>query len=196
LQHLVLDAATASVRFARPGLELNLGSIGKGWALDRVATGLRSAGVGRALLSAGGSSQRGWGSRPWPVDLTSAGETLARLSLPDAALGTSGAGEQHFVHEGRRYGHVIDPRSGRPAEGVRSASAVAGEAATADALATAFFVGGPALAGLVCAARPGTLAILALEGEPGTLRVFGRREGVTLEPASGYVLVAGGKEEA
>jgi thiamine biosynthesis lipoprotein len=188
---VVLDERERSVRFAHEGLELNLGSIGKGWALDRVFVGLRAAGVSRALVSAGGSSQRAWGRGPWEVSLASSGETLARLSLRDAALGTSGAGEQHFELEGRRYGHVIDPRSGRPAEGVRSASAIAGEAALADALATAFLVGGPATAEAVCAARPGVVALLALESEPRTLRVIGARDGVFIEPAQGFRLAEG-----
>ncbi len=187
-EHVVLDEREHSVRFARPDLELNLGSVGKGWALDRVAAGLRAAGVTRALLSAGGSSQRAWGRDPWEVALTSSGETLARLHLREAALGTSGAGEQHFELDGRRYGHLIDPRSGWPAEGVRSATAIAGEAAVADARATAFFIGGPATAEAVCAARPGVVAVLALESEPRTLRVVGEREGLEIEPAQGWRL--------
>ncbi len=185
---VVLDQQERSVRFARPDLELNLGSIGKGWALDRIAAGLRAAGVTRARLSAGGSSQRAWGRGPWEVALTSSGETLARLRLRDAALGTSGAGEQHFELAGRRYGHLIDPRSGWPAEGMRSASAIAGEAAVADALATAFFIGGAPTAEAVCAARPGVVALLALESEPGTLRVVGERQGLEIEPAEGWRL--------
>jgi thiamine biosynthesis lipoprotein len=186
--HVELDAGRRTVRFAREGLELNLGGIGKGWALDRVTAGLRAGGATRALVSAGGSSQRAWGRSPWQVALLSSGETLASLRLRDAALGTSGAGEQHFEVAGRRYGHVIDPRTGWPAQGVRSATAIADEAAVADALATAFFVGGPAVAASVCAAWPGTLAILALDDEPQTLRVIGRREGVGIEPAHGVAL--------
>jgi thiamine biosynthesis lipoprotein len=186
---VVLDDAARTVRFARPGLELNLGSIGKGWALDRVAAGLRGAGgVPRALLSAGGSSQRAWGARPWEVALTSGGDTLARLRLRDAAIGTSGSAFQHVEVGGRRYGHVIDPRTGWPAEGVRSATAIAGEAAVADALATAFYVGGEAVARAACAARPGTMAILALASEPGVLRVLGDRDGMAIEPAAGFTL--------
>jgi len=185
---VVLDVAARTVRFARPGLELNLGSIGKGWALDRVAAGLRAASVERALLSAGGSSQRAWGPRPWEVALTSAGETLATLRLRDAAIGTSGAAEQHVEVDGRRYGHVIDPRTGWPAEGVRSATAIAGDAAAADAFATAFFVGGEDVGRAVCAARPGTMAIFALEREPGVMRVIGERDGVGVEPAAGLAL--------
>jgi thiamine biosynthesis lipoprotein len=185
-QHVELDAAARTVRFAREGLELNLGAVGKGWALDRVTAGLRAAGATRALLSAGGSSQRAWGRSPWEVALTSAGETLGRLRLRDAALGTSGAGEQHFEAAGRRYGHVIDPRTGWPAGEVRSATAIADEAAVADALSTAFLVGGFAVAARACAERPGTLAILALHNEPGVLRVCGEREGAGLAPAEGY----------
>ena len=186
--HVELDPVRRTVRFAREGLELNLGSIGKGWALDRVTAGLKAGGATRALVSAGGSSQRAWGRSPWEVALTSSGETLASLRLRDAALGTSGAGEQHFEVAGRSYGHLIDPRSGWPAEGVRSATAISGDAAVADALATAFFVGGPDVAASVCATRPGTLAILALAAEPGTLRVIGEREGVGIEPARGIAL--------
>jgi thiamine biosynthesis lipoprotein len=186
--HVELDPAARSVRFEREGIELNLGAVGKGWALDRVSAGLRAAGATRALLSAGGSSQRAWGPSPWEVALTSAGLTLGRLRLRDAALGTSGSGVQHFERDGRRYGHVIDPRTGWPADAVRSATAITGDAAVADALSTAFLVGGPAVAAQVCAARPRTLAILVLEGDPGVLRVFGEREGVGLDPADGYEL--------
>jgi FAD:protein FMN transferase len=96
-------------------------------------------------------------------------------------VGTSGAGE-HFVEvDGRRYGHIIDPRSGRPAEGVLGVSAVTTDAASADALSTAFLVGGPALARDYCAAHDDTLAILVLDrpGEPA--EVFGRCSGATLE---------------
>ena len=187
-RHVALDRAARTVRFAREGLELNLGAVGKGWALDRVSAGLRSAGASRALLSAGGSSQRAWGRSPWEVALTSAGETLGRLRLRDAALGTSGAGAQHFEANGRRYGHVIDPRTGWPAGEVRSATAIADDAAVADALSTAFLVGGPAVAARACAERPGTLAILALESEPRVLRVCGERQGVGIEPADGWSL--------
>jgi thiamine biosynthesis lipoprotein len=91
---------------------------------------------------------------------------------------------------------VIDPRSGWPAEGVRSASAIAGEAALADALATAFLVGGSATAEAVCAARPGVVALLALEAEPGTLRVIGERDGLEIEPAEGRSVLGGRERRA
>jgi thiamine biosynthesis lipoprotein len=100
--------------------------VGKGWALDRVAATLRVRGVFRALLTAAGSSHCGWGGEPWELALRPRDEDLGLLRLRDAALGTSAAGEQHFEVG---YGHVLDPRTGWPAEGVKSATVVASEAA-------------------------------------------------------------------
>jgi thiamine biosynthesis lipoprotein len=79
------------------------------------------------------------------------GRRIGQLRLNDRALGTSGSGTQFFVHQGRRFGHLIDPRTGQPAEGVLSVSAVAPTAAQADALATALYVMGPADARDFCA---------------------------------------------
>jgi len=179
LDKVTADGLSRTVRFAVPGVELNFGAVGKGWALDRVAATLRVRGVFRALLTAGGSSRRGWGGEAWELALRPGGEDLGLLRLRDAALGTSAAGEQP----------VLDPRTGWPAEGVRSASVVASEAAVADALSTAFLVGGPALAGPFCAARPGTMALLVTDARPRQVLVFGKRDGVTVEPATGIRLV-------
>lgn len=181
MDKLILDEATRTVRFDRPGVELNFNAIGKGYALDQVAAGLRSRGVRHALLSAGGSSVLaiGGGREGFTVDVRSARapRPLARLRLRDAALGTSGAGEQFFEIEGRRFGHLLDPRTGWPAQGLVSVSVVADEAATADALATAFFVGGVDLAERYCADHPRTLALLTEEAVPGALRVIGDHDG-------------------
>ena len=173
------------VRFLRSGMELNLGSVGKGYALDRMAALLRRRGVATALLSAGGSSVRAvGGSRGgWTIDLHSrrvARSRLARLHLRDGALGTSGAGEQYVEVDGTRYGHVLDPRSGRPASGVLSASVVTGDAASADALSTAFLVGGADLAERYCAAHSDTLAIVTLDDGSERPRRFGHFPGVNL----------------
>jgi thiamine biosynthesis lipoprotein len=163
--------------------------VGKGWALDRIVASLRVRGVSRALLTAGGSSHRGWGGESWELALRPGQEELGLLRLRDAALATSASGEQHFEAEGRRFGHVLDPRTGWPAEGVRSASVVTSEAAVADALSTAFLVGGPSLAGPFCASRPGTMALLVLDAAPREIRVFGKRDGVTVDPAAGVLVV-------
>ena len=185
MDNVELDEATRSVRFTSPGVEVSFGAVGKGWALDRIAASLQQRGVARALLSAGGSSQRAWGPDAWELALEPSRQPLGRLHLRDGALATSAAGEQFFEEDGHRYGHVLDPRSGWPAAGVRAASVVASEAAVADALSTAFLVAGPALAESVCAAHPGTLALLVLDERPREIRITGQREGVRIDPSPG-----------
>jgi FAD:protein FMN transferase len=160
-----LEATSRTVRFRRAGMELNLGSIGKGYALDRMAAAMRARGTSHALLSAGGSSAVAVGGRGagFSVDIRSRQvktPRLASLRLRDGALATSGAGEQFFVADGRRYGHVIDPRTGWPAQGVTSVSVVTERAAVADALSTAFLIGGLELARRYCAAHPDTLVLV------------------------------------
>ncbi len=184
-----LDRTTRTVRFRRSGLEINLGAVGKGFALDRVASGMRTIGVSHALLSAGRSSLLAIGGRGpgWHVDVVSPRRSeavgdrlLARVWLRDAAIGTSGAGEQFVMTDGTRYGHVIDPRTGWPASGVLSASAIASSAETADALSTAFLIGGAELAERYCAAHPGVMALVTPEGR-GAPRVFGKNPGAVVQ---------------
>jgi thiamine biosynthesis lipoprotein len=178
-----LDPAARSVHFHRAGIALNFGSIGKGYALDLAAAMLLRRGVSRALLSGGHSSGRAIGAEGFPVDVRSprVAEAIARLRLADAALGTSGAGEQFFEAAGKRYGHVLDPRTGWPAEGVLSASVVTASAADADALSTAFLVAGPELAERYCADHPGTLTLLVLDADPGHVVRFGGCDGALVE---------------
>jgi FAD:protein FMN transferase len=188
MQHVQLDAGRHSVRFARRGVELNFGAIGKGYALDQMASMLRADGVRRALLSAGRSSVVAVGGRGrgWPIDLRPrlASGLIGRLLIRDGAVGTSGAGEQFFEVDGRRYGHVIDPRSGRPAAGVLGATVVTGDGAAADALSTAFLIGGPDLAERYCASHPETMVVLVPDGTAEGARVFGSYNGATLEMES------------
>jgi FAD:protein FMN transferase len=181
MRQVRLDAAAMTVRFAQPGVELNLGAVGKGYALDRIAVTLRRAGVRRALLSAGQSSLVAIGGpdRGWPIDIVSPRRDapIARVWLRDAALGTSGAGEQFMIVDGRRYGHVLDPRTGWPAEGMLSATVACASAADADALSTAFLVAGPALAERYCRAHPEVLALVTPDEEPSTTFVIGSHAG-------------------
>lgn len=149
-----LDEAGGRVRFTRPGVELNPGAIGKGWAIDRVIDRLRAVDVPSALVHGGASSVRaigrrgteGQGRHGWPVGLrhpSRPGRRLATVNLANRALGTSGSGTQFFIDRGRRLGHILDPRTGSPAEGVLSATVVAPTAAEADSLSTALYVLGP-----------------------------------------------------
>jgi thiamine biosynthesis lipoprotein len=177
-----IDRASGAVRFDRPGIEINLNAIGKGYALDRVAGGMRRAGITHALLSAGRSSilAMSRGDR-WEIDVVSPrrSNSLARVWLRDAALGTSGAGEQFVVVNGTRYGHVIDPRTGWPASGVTSASVIASSAAVADALSTAFLIGGIDLAQRYCDEHRDVVAIITEERSDPVM--FGRHPGARVQ---------------
>jgi len=143
-----LDPKKRTVRFERTGIELNLGSVGKGFALDHAARMLQNADFGEALLHAGHSSMMAVGDASyagggWVVSVRHPlddGRNLVNLRLRNQGFGMSGAGEQFFEQDGKSYGHVIDPRTGRPAERNLSACCIAASAALADALATAFFV--------------------------------------------------------
>lgn len=169
MQHVELDTERLTVRYRRPGVEMNLGSIGKGYALDRAGQRLRDAwGVRDFLLHGGSSSVLAVGNEPsgshgWLVGIRHPWEPtrrLAMLRLRDQALGTSAATFRNLQHQGRKLGHLLDPRTGWPAQGLASASAIAPTAAEADALATAFFVLGAAWTRAYCERRPEIGAVL------------------------------------
>ena len=173
-RHLRLDVERSSVSFACEGLEINLGSIGKGYALDRAAEVLHEHEVNDFIWHGGQSSVLAAGSGDATVD-NDDGEPgwsvgirhpvwkdrrVAEIRLCDAALATSGSGTQYFHHAGRRYGHILDPRSGHPAAGVLSSTVIAPTAAEADALATALYVMGSEAALQYCATHPQIAALL------------------------------------
>jgi thiamine biosynthesis lipoprotein len=177
-RNVMLDDAVRTIRFRIAGMELNLGGIGKGHALDRMAEVLADDGVQSFLLHGGHSSVLASGSRAgssgWTVGLAHPlrpGERLAEFHLHNQALGTSGSGTQFFHHQGKRYGHIIDPRSGRPAEGALSSTVIAPTAAEADALSTAFYVGGMELARQYCETHPDISAVLVTQAGATELNV-------------------------
>ncbi len=184
---VALDERAATVRFGREGIELNLGGVGKGYALDRVSGLLAESGVEHALVSAGGSSLRAIGGRGggFRVDLCSPARDapFARLRLRGASLGTSGASLQFVELEGRRYGHVIDPRTGWPAHGMLSASVVADDATSADALSTAFLIGGENLARRYCETHANVAVFLTPDAPQATTRLLGNHPGLRVEAA-------------
>jgi len=181
MQWVTLDAQRRSVYYQKPGVEINLGSIGKGYALDRMADLLREKwGVSRILLHGGTSSVYAGGCPDgeelgWQVAIRHPWEDrrLARVWLRDRALGTSAATHQHLEYNGRKLGHILDPRTGWPASGIASASVLAPSAAEADALSTAFYVAGVECAKSYCAAHPNIAAILLPEGEEAEPIVMG-----------------------
>jgi thiamine biosynthesis lipoprotein ApbE/arylsulfatase A-like enzyme len=149
-RHVAVDRARHTVRFDRPGVELDLGGIGKGYAADRVATLLRRHGVASALVNLGGSSVYGLGTPPgaagWEVgiaDPTAPDRTATTVSLRDQALSVSGGYARFFVKDGVTYSHIMDPRTGRPVQGVLSVAVVSASATDGDALDNVLFVQGP-----------------------------------------------------
>ena len=154
-QHLLLDARDRSVRFARPGMRIDLGGFAKGHAVDNAATILRSRGIAHALVSAGGDS-RVIGDRrgePWTVairDPRDPSGVVALLPLVDCAISTSGDYERGFDEPAgpgrpaRRWHHIIDPATGRSPDAIHSVTLLAEDGLTAEALSKTVFVRGVA----------------------------------------------------
>ena len=148
-EHIEIKPDDRTVRFNQPGVSINLGAIGKGDALDHLKRYLVHAGIESFLIHGGSSSVIARGDQVegselgWAVGIshpTKPKHRLAGVWLKNGALATSGSGKQFFHHRGKRYGHVIDPRSGRPAGDLMSLTVIMNSAADADACATGLFV--------------------------------------------------------
>ena len=146
-RHLILDDKNTTIRFAREGTRIDLGGIAKGHAVDRCIALLMVRGIAHAIVTAGGDSRvigdrRG---RPWNVgirDPRNRGKVIALVPLVDEAISTSGDYERYFVEDGVRYHHILNPKTGKSATGVRSVSIIGKDATTTDGLSTSVFVMG------------------------------------------------------
>ena len=143
-----------------PGMAVNFGGVGKGWALDRARELLEERGIERALLDFGGSSWLALGAPAdapaWRVLLRDGrGGYAGAASLRDTSVSFSESFGDSSEIEGRRYGHVIDPRSGWPIQEPLAAVALARDGATAEALTKALLVLGPEEGLAVLAGMPG-----------------------------------------
>jgi thiamine biosynthesis lipoprotein len=200
MRHVEFDDAARRIRFLHPGVALNPGAIGKGWALDRAVALLASRGVPSCLVHGGQSSvaARGTqgpavgGRRGWRVGLRHPlrpGRRLATIVLRDRALGTSGSGTQFFIDRGQRIGHILDPRTGLPADGVVSATVIAESAADADALATALFVLGVAgFEAVVAAGASGAILVLSAGATTRVVLANLAADEVEVEPEPGLTI--------
>ncbi len=147
-KHIVLDYDKVAVRLGRPGMAIGLGAIAKGYAVDSVVSVLRAQGQTAFIVDGGGDlyvSGR-HPDRPWRVGIKDPNRPstyFATLPVQSKAVVTSGNYERFFVKAGKRYHHILDPRTGRPASGLASVTVVAPQATLADALATGIFVLGP-----------------------------------------------------
>ncbi len=166
---LRVDPAARTARFEVPGMRLDPGAIGKGVALDAAGELLRAGGVrwaflrfGRQVLAVGDGADR----CGFPVEIAASDllpDPPPTLFLRDASAATSGNSERGLVVDGRRLGHVMDPRSGLPVSGAGSVTVIARRAALADALSTALLVIGP-VEGIETARRLGVEALFVTEG--------------------------------
>jgi thiamine biosynthesis lipoprotein len=148
--HVQLDAVAGTVKFDRAGVELDPGGIGKGYAVDCMVQVLRNHNVSSALVSAGGSSIYGLGApldRPtgWTIKIRAPenpNRIAAEVMLKNMSLSTSGSYEKFFRAEGRIYSHIMDPRSGYPAQGTSSVSVLAPRTIDSEVWAKPYFIGG------------------------------------------------------
>jgi thiamine biosynthesis lipoprotein len=147
VDYRMVELGDRGAKLTRAGMKLGFGSIGKGFAADLAATTLKGQGFTHFIIDAGGDllvsgSRNG---QPWKVGVRHprGSDLLATVSISNRAIATSGDYEQFLMIEGKRYGHIIDPRSGWPVNRVSSVVVTASNAADADALATALSVMGP-----------------------------------------------------
>lgn len=152
-RYIVLDPAAHTVRFAKEGLEMDPGGIGKGYAVDKMVDILKEDGVTSALVSASGSSIYGLGAPPnepgWKIKIRNpkdASKTAAEVVLKDMSLSTSGNYEKFFFAEGKLYSHIMDPRTGYPSEGMLQVSVVSPRTIDSEAWCKPYYIRGRAWA--------------------------------------------------
>jgi thiamine biosynthesis lipoprotein len=147
-RQLELDPERSSIHLPRAELRIGIAGIGKGYGVDRAAEVLRDWGFSDFIVDGGGDVRLAGRNldQPWIVGIAHprrSGELLARLSLGEGSIVTSGDYQQYFEREGVRYHHIIDPTTGRPARRSIAITVIAPNATDADALATGLFVMGP-----------------------------------------------------
>ncbi len=147
-RHIQLDRKTHTIRFAMPGVSIDLGGIAKGYAVDNAINLLINQGIKHAIVTAGGDSRiigdkRG---RPWMIGIRDPRKSRAvkgMIPLVDSALSTSGDYERYFVKNGEHFHHILKPDTGKSAKQLRSVTIIGPDATTTDALSTSVFVMGP-----------------------------------------------------
>jgi thiamine biosynthesis lipoprotein len=147
-KYIVLDKKKSTVFLTQKGMKIGFGAIGKGYAADKAKNLLISKGVKAGIINASGDMNT-WGKQPdgseWKVAITNPlnkNNAFALLPVVEKAVVTSGNYEKYVILDGKRYSHIIDPRTGYPSTGVVSATVFAPKAELADALATSVFVMG------------------------------------------------------
>ncbi len=174
-RHIRLHLDGRHARFDRSGVEVDLGGIAKGYALDRAVSRLKHEGMAAALVDLGGNLSV-FGTGPGALvavqdPLTPEG-LLGTISLGDASAATSGGYERYVTIQGKRYGHILDPRTGVPAGQMLSVTAVSPSGMAADALSTALFILGPVEGVQLLEEVDGAEGILVWESEDGGVETY------------------------
>lgn len=149
---ILIDRAAATIFLKRKGMLLDLGGIAKGYAADLAVESLKKQGIRSGLVAIAGDI-RTFGIKPdnsaWMIGMKNPRQTgamdeiFARIRLSDQAISTAGDYERYFLHEGKIYHHLLDPKSGYPAELCRSVSVIADKGVTTDGFDNAVFILGP-----------------------------------------------------
>ena len=176
-QNVELDPKGRTVRFRKRGMNVDPGGVGKGYAVDRMAAVLRGSGITAALVSGGGSSIYGIGAPPneprgWYIrirDPKDESKTASEVYLKDNSISTSGNYEKYFRAEGRLYSHIMDPRSGYPAEGTLAVSIVCPKTLDSEVWAKPFYILGRAW---TKAHKPNNFRVLFCEDKAGAACVW------------------------
>lgn len=169
---VVLDAATQTVRFTRPGMEVDLGGIAKGFAVELAGGVLKRRGLS-GFIDAGGNQYfvgTPVGKPRWQVgieDPDHRGALLGVLKVDGGAVSTSGGYHNFFDVQGVRYGHLLDPRTLRPSDRSLSVTVVSRDATLADALTKPVYLLGPVDGLALAESFPGTRAIIATRAADG-----------------------------
>lgn len=170
---VVLDPARSTVFLKRKGMAIGLGGIAKGYAVDKAMEVATKSGMRNAIIRAGGDMRvQGQGSAAgWEVgiqDPREKGRLIAKLTLSNVSISTSGDYERFFIKDGILYHHIMDPKTGYPARGARSVTIIGPDTMTTDALSTAVFVLG-AEKGLLLAEKLGQIEAIIVDST-GTVR--------------------------
>jgi thiamine biosynthesis lipoprotein len=172
-QHVHLNAPDRTVHFDRPGVEIDPGGVGKGYAVDRMVAILRALGFRNALVAASGSSIFGLGNPPdeprgWPINIADPWDhrnNAERVFLRDISLSTSGSYEKSFRVGGHLYSHIMDPRRGVPAESAVQVTVLAPRTIDSEIWAKPYFIQGK---DWTAAHKPKSWQVLYCESTPAT----------------------------
>ncbi len=171
-RHVQLNARKRTVRFDRPGVEIDPGGVGKGYAVDRMVEILRARGIRNALVAASGSSIFGLGNPPdeprgWSISIADPWDhrrNAAQVFLKDLSLSTSGSYEKSFRSGGHRYSHIMDPRRGVPAESAVQITVIAPRTIDSEVWAKPYFILGSTW---TATHKPKSWRVLYCENTPG-----------------------------